>query len=376
MPELTSAALAAHDGAMNLAADGASSLGDDDGALNGLIEAEASAARREHVLALLREYDQLQALSPTDAIGWQKRRERASAMRVQQAWRRRSSRRAFMTVVAHSNLQRRAKAATTIQRAQRTRQRVVAEAAPSISRQDVARLQKEVVERTLAMAREMRTARDAREEWQSTGHDSAVEDPPPLPVWATTPEWARELQSNRAGGSSLMHELRDSALRGLTADDPQNELLRQLRDWPRLRAAMQAGAVRRQVGRTQAAALHAQLKHPPPLPPPPRIRASPTASDVTATLPPVLPSKASVLKAHQRSLRDARLVVEDEEGKPGFDYDAARRARSNGARARHGGAPFTPNTAHALGERMANLPGAGALSGAELLWLSSLEEHT
>ena len=86
-------------------------------------------ARREHMLALHREFIQLQALSPSEASGWQQRREELAASRIQRSWHQRSARRNFLEVVQRSQLHRRAKAATVIQRAQRTRQRVVAEAA-------------------------------------------------------------------------------------------------------------------------------------------------------------------------------------------------------------------------------------------------------
>ena len=91
-------------------------------------------ARREHVLALQREYVQLQALSAAEASGWQERREWAAIQRVQAAWRRRSSRRAFLEVVHRSQLHRRAKAATAIQRAQRTRVSCARSAPPSCAR--------------------------------------------------------------------------------------------------------------------------------------------------------------------------------------------------------------------------------------------------
>mmetsp|Transcript_43706 Transcript_43706/g.114876 ORF Transcript_43706/g.114876 Transcript_43706/m.114876 type:complete len:358 (+) Transcript_43706:1-1074(+) len=342
---------------------------DEDAALSGLLEVEASAARREHVFALLREYEQLQALSPAEASGWQQRRERAAACLVQTAWRRRTSRRAFMTVVHHSGVQRRTKAATTIQRAQRTRQRMVAESAPSISRAEVAALQHEVVEATLARAREMRAAREARDEWRDAGHDITKEEPPPLPEWVTAPSWARDLEAKRAGGSALTHELRASAQRGLASGvTDQAQILRSVHEWPDLRAKMQAAAVRQQVVRTQAAALFAQLRHPPELPPPPRVRAS--ASSVEATLPPVLPSKPKVLKEHQRALRNAKLTLEQEEGPIMTD---PRKTRERGAWISRDGAPSSPSAAQELGDRMASLPGGAMLSAAELLWLSSLE---
>ena len=40
-------------------------------------------ARREHMIALQREFLQLQALSPAEASGWQQRRELAAASKIQ-----------------------------------------------------------------------------------------------------------------------------------------------------------------------------------------------------------------------------------------------------------------------------------------------------
>ena len=68
-------------------------------AVRALLDQEASIARREHVSALLREYHELQQLSPAEAAGWQQRRETASARRIQSAWRRRGSRRHFLQVI-------------------------------------------------------------------------------------------------------------------------------------------------------------------------------------------------------------------------------------------------------------------------------------
>ena len=73
-------------------------------------------ARREHMIALQREFLQLQALSPAEASGWQQRREWAAASKIQMSWRQRGARRSFLDVVERSQLHRRAKAATAIQR--------------------------------------------------------------------------------------------------------------------------------------------------------------------------------------------------------------------------------------------------------------------
>jgi hypothetical protein len=322
-------------------------LDGEEASLRALVEQEASVARREHVLALLREYHQLQALSPAEAAGWQQRREAGAARRVQSAWRRRGSRRSFLEVVRRSQLHRRAKAATTIQRAQRTRQHVVAEAAPPISREQVQAIQKDVIAQTLAMARELRDARAAQEAWRAAG-GGAAEAPaaadaaadaaggsrsctpsgsrrgsargsqadgssapavrPTLPAWLEAPTWEREMATQKPGGSAVVHELRAAARRGQHTDAPQAEMVHAVRNWPQLRASMQAAAVRRQVARTQAAALHAQLRYPPPLPPAPPPSAGAAAAAELA-LPPVLPSKASVLHAHRRLLREERLKL-------------------------------------------------------------------
>ena len=60
---LTAEALAAHNAGTYIADDG-------EAALRVLLDQEASMARREHMIALQREYLQLQALSPAEASGW------------------------------------------------------------------------------------------------------------------------------------------------------------------------------------------------------------------------------------------------------------------------------------------------------------------
>ena len=153
---------------------------DEPASLRALADQEASHARATHMQQLLREYYQLQALSPAEAAGWHERREASAARQIQMAWRRRSSRRTFLEALYRTNLQRRAKAATTIQRAQRTRQHVVAEAAPPISREQLTALQHEVVQSTLAMAKELKAARAAQEAWRAErgNEDAAAEAAP------------------------------------------------------------------------------------------------------------------------------------------------------------------------------------------------------
>lgn len=272
---------------------------------------EASVARREHILALQREFIQLQQLSPDEAVDWQQRREENAVKRLQRFWRQLSNRRSFLEVVHRSKMHRRAKAATTIQRAQRTRQRVVAEAAPPISKEQVSDYQSKVVERTLAMVRDLTAARAAQAAWRANGGEQAALDaglpatsaaakPPPMPAWTDHPEWERTLKRDKPGGSTIVHELRDAAIRGLHAERPTDEISRQLRQWPQLRASMQAAAVRRQVLRTQAASLFPQLRHPPKLPTAPAVegpirvgRETDAASSLA--LPPMMPSKPKIL---------------------------------------------------------------------------------
>ena len=360
---------------------------DEQAALRWLVDQEASVARREHVLALLREYHQLQALSPTEASGYVERREANAARRLQKAWRRRGSRRSFLEVVHRSQLHRQAKAATTIQRAQRTRQHVVAEAAPPISKELLQELQKDVVAKTIAMAKELKEARAKQEAWRATGGSdaelaasaaeavpgtAAAAAKPSLPAWFEKPEWERDLEQMKPGGSAAVFELRDDARRGLHADRPQAEMVRAIRKWPQLRARLQAAAVKRQVARTQAAALHAQLRYPPPLPP------APPSTNLAApelALPPVLPSKPAVLAAHRRLLRAERLKIEVEEQEEEALEKAATAAVSpRGSKGGEARPPLTPNTRE-RGAHVASSLGAQthALSSAELIWLASLE---
>ena len=368
-------------------------------AVRALLDQEASIARREHVSALLREYHELQQLSPAEAAGWQQRRETASARRIQSAWRRRSSRRHFLQVIHHSQVHRRAKAATTIQRAQRDRQHVVAEAAPPITKDQLDAIQKEVIEKTLALAKELREARDKREEWRSAqkeamkdaaGNPEKETTPPPrLPAWLEDPEWARDMERQKPGGSAVVHALRNSARRGLHfapgVMDPQLEMIRQIKEWPQLRADMQKAAVRRQVARTQAAALHAQLRFPPPLPTVPR--APEGASSLTPAqelaLPPVLPSKPSVLAAHRRLLQQERLKLEMEEQEQAaiasgeLDKAAALLTPRHGMGGGEGGGPLSPGARDRGSEIAKAWEGRGqVLSSAELIWLASLERPT
>ena len=227
-----------------------------------------------------------------------------------------------------------------------------------------------------------------------------------MPSWLETPEWERSLeQQQRAGSSSVVHALRDAARRGLRGG--HSELIASARHWPKLRAAMQSDAVRRQVGRTQAAALHAQLRYPRPLPsaPPP---SEPERLGAELAVPPVMPSKPQVLAAHRRLLREARLKLELED-----DLEATREEAEATATAADGvassvgaaaaasaadagapppatpravqqqrpvdvdgggaGPPPSPATAAALERLVSSGAVPSGVSSAELIWLASLQ---
>ena len=249
---------------------------------------------------------------------------------MQAAWRRQVTRRGFRRAVAQSLMLRRDHAASLLQHAWRTRRRIVREAAPPISQDDVVRLTRQIGARTVALARELQEALDAQVAAKAAG-----EPPKPLPAWLGTAGWIKDLaETAGAGGeaeaeaeallrrlagedaaeaaaaseaampegakaamrelakrssASMVHVLRDSAARGLGSRDALGEIRRSAKEWPAQRAAMQASVVRRQMLRTQAAALHAQLLHPPPLPPVPRLRPDEVAATLAAAVPPAQP---------------------------------------------------------------------------------------
>ena len=95
MLPLTEASLAARDAAIDEEA--LTGAGDNAAAaaLHSLIDAEASFQRREHLAALQREFNRLEALSAKDASGWDERRQAMAACAVQAAWRRQTTRRGF-----------------------------------------------------------------------------------------------------------------------------------------------------------------------------------------------------------------------------------------------------------------------------------------
>ena len=176
---------------------------------------------------------------------------------MQAAWRRQVTRRAFRRAVGQGLMLRRDRAAILVQRAQRTRRRIVREAAAPISREEVAALTRRIGARTVAMAQELHDALDAQ-----TRAAAAGDAPPPLPRWLDSAPWMDDLATT-VGGGSMAHQLRAAAARGLASGaDPAADVRRGLAEWPARRAAMQAGAVRRQQLRTHVAALHAQLLHP------------------------------------------------------------------------------------------------------------------
>ena len=179
-----------------------------------LVDAEASFQRREHLAALQREFNRLEALSAKDASGWDQRRRTIAACAVQAAWRRQITRRGFRRAVAESLKQRREHAASLIQHAQRTRRRVVHEAAAPIAKEEVEQLTRRIGARTLAMAQELQTALDARLQAQASGEPLEA-----LPTWLDASSWIGDL--SKVGGSALVHQLRDGAARGLSGEgDP------------------------------------------------------------------------------------------------------------------------------------------------------------
>ena len=211
---LTEASLAARDAALDEAAGDAAAAA----ALQSLVDAEASFQRREHLAALQREFNRLEALSAKDASGWDQRRRTMAACAVQAAWRRQITRRGFRRAVAESLKQRREHAASLIQHAQRTRRRVVHEAAAPVAKEEVEQLTRRIGARTLAMAQELQTALDARLQAQASGEPLEA-----LPTWLDASSWIGDL--SKVGGSALVHQLRDGAARGLSGEgDPLEEV--------------------------------------------------------------------------------------------------------------------------------------------------------
>ena len=226
MLPLTEASLAARDAALDDEA--LTGAGDTAAAaaLHSLLDAEASFQRREHLAALQREFNRLEALSAKDAHGWDQRRRAMAACAVQAAWRRQTTRRGFRRAVAESLKQRREHCATLIQHAQRTRRRVVHEAAAPVAKEEVAQLTRRIGARTLVMAQELQAALDAQLQAQASG-----EPLEPLPTWLDATSWMGDLST--VGGSALVHQLRDAAARGLSGEgDPQEEVRCKLLAWP------------------------------------------------------------------------------------------------------------------------------------------------
>ena len=370
MLPLTEASLAARDAAIDEEA--LTGAGDTAAAaaLHSLIDAEASFQRREHLAALQREFNRLEALSAKDASGWDQRRQAMAACAVQAAWRRQTTRRGFRRAVAESLKQRREQAVTLIQHAQRTRRRVVHEAAAPVAKEEVEQLTRRIGARTLAMAQELQAALDAQLQAQAAGEPLEA-----LPTWLDAASWMGDLST--VGGSALVHQLRDAAARGLSGEgDPQEEVRRKLLAWPQQRTEMQASVVRRQMMRTQAASLHAQLLHPMPLPPVPPMRDAELAEASLATpLPPIV--NPAVQATHRRALQHAKSTVEAEE---------ALRGGSGGGGGGGGGGGAEEEGAKAASARLRGAGGArmlqtleqggiraNSLSAEELLWLSTLQ---
>ena len=165
--------------------------------LQRLQAAELSAARREHLQALQREYDQLVKLSADEASNWSQRREARAACTLQSAWRRRSVRSVFMRAIGHVTKRNRENAVVIIQRAQRTRRRIVDEAAPPISQSTVAELSSKIAKRTLEMAEELSKRVELREAWRAAAVTGTETDAPTLPKWLEDPAWKQERRPAR-----------------------------------------------------------------------------------------------------------------------------------------------------------------------------------
>lgn len=86
-------------------------------------------------------------------------------------------------------------------------------------------------------------------------------------------------------------------------------------EWAELRAKLQQSVVIRQVHRTHAASLHAQMLHPPPLPPASRLREAELRSAGVEALLPIIGLKREVHAAHKRALAQAEQVVKTEEAR-------------------------------------------------------------
>ena len=327
--------------------------------------AQASFQRHEHLAALEREYKRLEKLTPAEASGWLQRQQRKAACAVQAAWRRQVTRRAFRRAVGHALMLRRDHAARLIQLAQRTRRRIVREAAPPISQEQVAELTRRIGARTVAMAQELHDVLD-----EQTAAVAAADEPPALPSWLDSASWMKDLATT-VGGGSMTHQLREAAARGLASADPTADVQRGLREWPARRAVMQASAVRRQLLRTQVAALHAQLLHPPPLPPVPTLREAEVAATLAAPLPPVMPAGSAVQIVHKQELLRANNTVDAEEAM------AAAGMEAGGGREQRQG--VSPRLRGAKGSQvlrtleLANIR-VDSLASEELLWLASMEK--
>ena len=126
--------------------------------LHSLHAAEASAKVNERLAGLQMEFDRLAALTPGDASTYQQYREHNAAVRLQATWRRRNHRLAFLDAIRIAVEEHHSVAAITIQRAHRTRQRIVREAAPPISQARVKELTATIATRTIAMATELKVS--------------------------------------------------------------------------------------------------------------------------------------------------------------------------------------------------------------------------
>jgi hypothetical protein len=333
-------------------------------AASSLSDLEASLARHDQIRALRREYDRIAALPAAEAASFLSMRQDNSATALQARWRSVTARRAFRAAVQRAALARRVAAAVRIQRAQRVRRCIAREAGPPISRASVARMSETIARKTVAMAAEL----------QEAGGHAAAGKTDAWPSWHVSPPWLADAAA--PGGSSIVQSLRLAAVLAQRNGTSPAAVLALLSGWNEQRAALQAKTLRRQLDRTAAAALHAQLLDPPSLP---------TASSVgegsalpggavSAALEELVTRRASsaaAIEAHRSALRAMQAQVDAEDA-------AAEAAGGIGASALEGGsaaargAPGANAYAKSLRRLEREAPG---LSASELLWLASLEAH-
>lgn len=326
-----------------------------------LSDPEASSARCDQIEALRREYDRIAALPAAEAASFLSRRQDNSATALQARWRSVTARRAFRAAVQRAALARRVAAVVRIQRIQRVRRCISREAGPPISSAAVAKLSETIGRKTVGMAAEL----------QEAGRHAAAGKMDAWPSWHVSPSWLAEAEA--AGGSSLVQSLRTSSVVAQHSGKAPAAVLALLSGWGEQRAALQARTLRRQVDRTTAAALHAQLLDPPALPTA-AVLGGGTAcwlpSDAAAAALDELvirsSSSAAAIEAHRSALRAMQVQVDAE--------DAA--AEAVGAVSERGQLGGNAPTANAYAKSLRRLEReAPGVSASELLWLASLEAH-